>query len=213
MTPSAIGPPRRLLAWTLALLCLLGASSVSADPKPVSPDVVKAAFLYRFTNYIEWPGPLGADKAFTIAVLGSDAVAEALVPVLAQHRIFDRPSRVVRISSADSIGDARILFVGAAYVGSLAEVMDAVRGKAVLVVSEREGALQDGSMINFLQVERRIRFEISLTATNAAGLKLGPGLLAVAVNVRGGPRSDLGCLPWNPVPPGPILCPVLVARR
>jgi hypothetical protein len=209
----AIGRWRR--AW-LALglgLALAGAGLARADSPLAKPDAVKAAFLYRFTGYVEWPAPLGPDETFTVAVLGSEGVAEALVPMLALHRVQDRPARVQAISSIDDLGDARVLYVGPAFVGSLSAVMQKLRGLPVLVVSDRDGALEDGSMINFLLIEHRVRFEISLGAATAAGLKVGPGLLAVAVNVRGGPRSDLDCRDLAPSSAHQGQCPVQIARR
>jgi hypothetical protein len=140
-------------------------------------------------------------------------VAEALVPMLALHRVQDRPARVQSISSVDELGDARVLYVGPAFVGSLGAVMQKLRGRPVLVVSDRDGALEEGSIINFLLIEHRVRFEISLGAATAAGLKVGPGLLAVAVNVRGGPRSDLDCRDRVPSAPNQGQCPVQIALR
>jgi hypothetical protein len=202
--------------WTfvcgMALVFCFGASGTLHARGLVDPADVKAAFLYRFTGYIEWPGPPDANQPFTIAVLGADDVAASLRVVLARHRIHDRPSVVRTIPSLEELGDASMLYVGAAYMGHLAPVVRATRGRPVLVVSDREGALEDGSTINFVLVDRRIRFEISLDAARGAGLKVGPGLLAVALHVRGGPRSGVLCPPRQR-PAARTACALQLARR
>jgi hypothetical protein len=204
---------RRLLRGWVAVLCLGSTGAVHAQPPLAQPADVKAAFLYRFTHYVEWPKALAPAEAFTIAVLGSDEVVEALRPVLARQRIKDHAATVRAIPSITQIGDAQMLYVGPAYLGSLATITGYLRGRAVLVVTDREGALEDGGMINFVMIERRVRFEISLIAARAASLGIGPGLLSVAVNVRGGPRSSLECGGDRRLGPRHRRCGIEVARR
>lgn len=206
-------PSRRPRAGILLVVCLLSACvfPARAQPAPRDPDTVKAAFLYRFTSFVQWPALEPAADDFTIAVLGADGVTGALARLLARYRVQGLPAQVRRIEHVGELGDARMLYVGRSYPGDLEPLIADLRGRPVLVVTDRGGALDDGSMVNFVVVERRIRFEISLAAAQAAGLKLGPGLLAVAVHVRGGPRSDRGCGPALRAPFD--ACPVRVAKR
>lgn len=179
---------RRWMPWLLGPALLL-AFSAAAEPGPRHPDVVKAAFLYRFTSFVEWPPPDSGRDAFTIAVLGADAVADQLARLLPKYRVQGLPARVRRIAQAGELGDAQMLYVGPYYRGDLEPVLNDVRGRPVLVVTDHDGALAVGSTVNFVMVERRVRFEISLDAAHAAGLKVDAGLLAMAVRVLGGQRS------------------------
>lgn len=194
-------------------MVLVGISFAAEAQQPLAqPAAVKAAFLYRFTHYVQWPQPLEPGQPFTIAVLGGDEVAEALIPVLAERRVHDSPAVVRTLSSIKEVDDARVLYVGPAYVGSLVDIATRLRGRPILLVTDRDGALGDGGMINFVMVERRVRFEISLTPVRQSGLNVGAGLLSVAVNVRGGPRSDLECWRRNrSYAPGH--CPMELAAR
>ncbi|HKY93503.1 MAG TPA: YfiR family protein [Nevskiaceae bacterium] len=178
---------RRLLACAAMGLCAaLPAWSAS---EVYDADSVKAAFLYRFTGYVDWPEEALRETTFTIAVLGSPAIGAELERVVPSHLVKGLPAAVRTIQSIDQLGNAQMLFVGADYPGSIKALIDALGARPVLVVTDREHALDDGSAVNFLPLDRRVRFEISLEAAQKANLKVGPSLLAVAARVRGAPRS------------------------
>jgi hypothetical protein len=167
---------------------LLCAASLPARPAEVyQADAVKAAFLYRFTGYVDWPPEALNQNSFTIAVLDGDGVAAELSRVLAEHSIKNLPARVRIIHSIGESGGAQMLYVGSAYSGSLHGLIDAVGTLPVLVVTDRDGALDEGSTVNFLLDDRHLRFEISLPAANRASLRIGPALLSVAARVLGAP--------------------------
>jgi hypothetical protein len=174
----------------LVLLLCLGLPAQPADV--YSAETVKSAFLYRFTGYVDWPAAALDRPEFTIAVLGADTVAEELARFVPGRPIKNLPARVLAIHAIHEAASAQLLYVGPAYRGPLREVTDALGGKPVLIVTDREGALDEGSSVNFLLVDRRVRFEVSLAAATKAGLRIDPALLAVAAQVRGGPRSDEG---------------------
>lgn len=177
---------RRLLACAVYALC--AAALPAWGGEVYEPDTVKAAFLYRFTGYVDWPDEAMREPTFTIAVLGSPSIAAELGRVLPSHLVKGLPAGVRTIRSIDELGAAQMLYVGAEHPGALRPLIDALGTRPVLVVTDRERALDDGSAVNFLPLDRRVRFEISLEATRKAGLKVGPSLLAVAATVRGAPR-------------------------
>jgi hypothetical protein len=82
-----------------------------------------------------------------------------------------------------------MLYVGPGYEGSLAALTARLRGRPVLVVTGRDGALDAGSMVNFLMQSGRVRFEVSMVAARQAGLMISADLLAVAQRVKTGDRS------------------------
>lgn len=173
----------------LALLLALCAAAVPARAAEVyRQDEVKAAFLYRFAGFVEWPSETMRRPVFTIAVLGSEGVADELDKLLPRHTVGKLPVRVLRLSRPEDAAGAQMLYVGSAWRRDLRAVADALRKQPVLLVSDRERGLDDGATVNFLMVDRRLRFEVSAPAAQRAGLKLGSGLLTVAVRVRGGPQ-------------------------
>lgn len=183
-----------LLACT-AGLTLAGRGVLGAEV--FSEDAVKAAFLYRFAGYVTWPQQTqrGA-RSFTIAVLDADPIAQELERVLSGRTINGLPARVRRIKSIRALGDAQMLFVGDDSIAMLRRDIDQVASQPVLVVTDTPGGLDSGSAVNFLLIDRRLRFEVSLAAADRAGLKVSSELLSVAARVEGDHRrSDIPCSP------------------
>jgi hypothetical protein len=148
-------------------------------------DEIEAAFLYRFAAYVDWPSEALSGQDFTIAVLGSDSIVRQLQQMLPNHSLKNRPAQVRRIRGLDELRDAQILFVGPRYNDELKSVIARVANRPVLVVTASDHGLDEGSCVNFLVVDRRVRFEVSLTAADRVGLKVSSELLSVAVRVQG----------------------------
>lgn len=155
-------------------------------------EAVKAVFLYRFAGYVQWPAASANQTRFVVAVMGADDVAAQLERLLPDHPVHGLPAEVHRIGALASLGDAQMLYVGPGFDGNLAALLARMRGRAVLVVTDRDGALESGSMVNFLLESGHVRFEVSLTAARQAGLAVSSALLAVAQRVKTG---DLHLLP------------------
>lgn len=185
-------PGRRDATRALALtgVLLLAGWPLLAAPAEDEPTVlerrVKAAFVFKFTGYIEWPNEafLQADTPVTIAVAGDDELAAELAQAVAGRTAGGRPLLVKRLKGVESLADVHILFVGRAETARLPQWVKMARSKPVLIVTEAAGALNHGGMINFLVIRERVRFEISLEAAEKQGLKFSSRLLAVAQNVR-----------------------------
>ena len=177
---------RRSKALFLAALCaaLCAAWPVLAA-NPHEEDEVEAAFLYRFAGYVDWPPQALSGRHFTIAVLGSDNIAQELERILPHHSLKSRPAQVRRIRSLREARDAQILFVGPEFNDELKSIISRVDNHPVLVVSASDHGLDDGSCVNFLFVDQRVRFEVSLTAADHVGLRVSSELLSVAVRVQG----------------------------
>jgi hypothetical protein len=188
---AARGGPRWApgLACGIALLAaLLMARPATADDR-YQEDAVKAAFLYRFTGYVDWPPDALRRPTFTIAVLEADPVAAELSRLLPGHTIKNLPAQVRTVRSAREATDAQLLYVGSDYTGDLAKIAETLAVGPVLLVTDRENALNTGSAINFMLVDKRVRFEISMPAVVRSRLWVQPPLLAVAARVRGIPRG------------------------
>jgi hypothetical protein len=161
-----------------------------------SEDLVKAVFLYRFAGYVDWPAAASTGAPFTIAVLDADGVASELQRLLPNHPIKGRPAQLRRIRRVQELGDAEILYIGSGNASELRTLIRAIGARPVLLVSDAEGGLESGAMLNFLQVDRRVRFEVSLSAAERAGLKISSELLSVASRVQSGLlRLEAGCEP------------------
>lgn len=187
-----------LAAVLIVVLCATRGSLSSFAAEAYSEDAVKAAFLYRFAGYVDWPQDIAmrAPQApFTIAVLGDDGVVRELQNLLPSHAIKNRPAEVHQIRRIQDLGDAQMLYIAPRHRGDLHSLLGALAMKPVLVVTDEEGGLDEGSTVNFLLLDRRVRFEVSLAAAERSGLKISSELLSVAARVQGGRlRSDASCV-------------------
>jgi len=198
-----------ILAFVLAVFGMRPPSAYSAAAYP--EEAVKAIFLYRFAGYVTWPTAMANTPQFTIAVLGAANVAGQLEQFLPQHPIQGRPARVATIEGLSQLDDAQILYIGPDFAGKLSVVIEALKDRPILVVTDHPGALDQGSTVNFLLEEQHVRFEISTAAAKRSGLLIGSGLLAVAERVKTGDvRGGALCRPFgeNNLP-----CPLRLAAQ
>lgn len=160
----------------------------AADDEATLELRVKAAFLYQFAGYVEWPANAFAQPGapITIAVLGADALAAELSQVVTGRTVGGRVVSVKRVKPGESLAGVHILFIGRAESERLGQLAQAAQPRAILTVTETDGALTKGSMINFVLVDRRVRFEVALDSAEKGGLRLSSRLLAVAQQVRSG---------------------------
>jgi hypothetical protein len=179
-----------LLALTAVAACcgFVGLTTAQTTIVEASERSVKAAFVYKFTQYVDWPaGVIADDEPFTIGVLGSGAYVDELLRMTEDRSVSERFIEVRRVDDDDSVDDVHVLFVAGDQRGRLGELLSAARGRPILTVTESEGALSDGSIINFTRMGDRVRFEVSLAAAEASGLRLNSRLLAVAQTIRQAP--------------------------
>ena len=164
---------------------LLAASSVLGQEKPGEYQV-KAAYLYNFGRFIQWPAKVTTASTgfFTICILGEDPFGPALDTTLAGETIGNQKVAARRISSLQQPVDCQILFISSSEGKHLNKIIDALGNSAVLTVSDIPQFSQRRGMIQLLMEGNRIRFEVNLAATQRAGLTLSSELLKVATAVR-----------------------------
>ena len=202
MIPISLLPPRRarnavhrLLASVVlgvALCICLSAHRCNAAAGDADSGLlersVKAAYLYKFLSYVDWPPAAFAQPVspYVIAIAGADPVASELVALTSGRTVNNRPVTVKRVNFGDSLAGVHLLFIGQQEGARQAQWLRAGALRAVLTVTENDVGLPEGSVINFRQVEGRIRFEISLPAAERNDLKLSSRMLSVALNVQHG---------------------------
>lgn len=168
------------------LIATAAAAQVAAAP---SENAVKAAFLYRFSSFAEWPTAAfdASEPSFIIGVYGNDEVATELEKIVAGRMVDGRPVVARRIRELGRDTSAHILFIGNQRDSKLRDQLAVLLGP-VLVVTEQDMGLTQGSVINLSMDQGRVRFAVSLPAAEARSLKLSARLLAVAKNVEGRSR-------------------------
>ena len=178
----------RLLSLPLLLFLLL---SMAPQLHALAQDQnlerqVKAAYLYKFAGFVEWPEGSFArpDSPVVIGVAGADQLAEQLEQTVAGHTANGRPLLVKRIKRGDSLAGIHMLFIAAQDKTLAQEMLAASRGQPVLTVTDGGDAAGLGSMINFVIADERLRFEVSLKHAAAARLKISARMLSAAYRVQ-----------------------------
>ncbi|MGH7852323.1 MAG: YfiR family protein [Candidatus Binatia bacterium] len=177
-----------LATVTVALVILLPASfSVSAQVARPSEAELKAAFVYNFIKFTEWPAEEMANKSepFVIGVLGKDPFGAVLDKTIEGESFQQRPIVVRRFSRMDeSVGNSQVLFIGASEGSNLPAILKLLDGQAILTVSEIENFAQRGGVIKLAKESNKLVFEINVDAAKRAGLAMSVQLLRLAKIVK-----------------------------
>lgn len=167
----------------IALLPLLAAGQSGS----VLERQIKAAYLYKFAGFVEWPEGVFAqpDSPLIIGVAGADLLAEQLEQAVAGRNANGRPLQVRRLRKGDAVNGLHILFVSAALErASAQEWLVAVRGQPVLTVTDAGEGAGLGAMICFVVQDERLRFEVMLRHAAAAHLRISARMLQAALRVQ-----------------------------
>jgi hypothetical protein len=176
-----------LKAGAFALYVALAAPLVAAEPAPAAAGPteyeVKAAFLFNFAKFIEWPPSKARAENFTIAILGQDPFGDVLDRMLRGKTLGERKLVIKRIASTADVGDASILFIGDSEKARLPQILKDVQGTGVLTVGDMADFAARGGVIGFRTEDNVVRFDINLAQAQKAGLKLSSQLIRVARHV------------------------------
>jgi YfiR/HmsC-like len=177
---------RALFAGFLLTILSAGASAQTASEYDV-----KAAFLYNFTKFVEWPpGAFPAESSqLKVCVLGDNPFGKSLESVIAGEEVQGRKLQLWQMDILHSPDFCHILFISQSERARIPEVLTAVQGSPVLTVSETDGFLEKGGTINFKIQEGKVRFEINLGAVERGGLKMSSKLLRLATRIYPEPRG------------------------
>ncbi len=168
----------------LVLACTLVLAPRAFAQAPPSDDAVKAAYLLKLRHYVEWPAKAAPAEARTvIGIVGADEVSDYLLKMPAMRDPAKSGVTVKRLRPGDQLPGVHILFIGDAVWSRVAPMVAQAHEQSILVVSESNGALAGGSVINFRLVDERIRFDISLESAEKSQLKLNSQLLSLALSV------------------------------
>lgn len=177
----------RRLCWCLGL-CLVAAAlplEAVAGATARSESAIKAAFLFRFTTYVEWPAAaFQPGQPLVIGVLDDEAVAADLEQMVGGRSAQGRPVAVRRVSAPARAHGAHVLFIGRRSAAQLREAVAALPDGPMLLVADQEDVHPPGIALNFQREGGRVRFTASPRSADARGLLLGARLLQVAKAVE-----------------------------
>lgn len=175
------------LSFLALALCVLTPRAAAAQATTREYQI-KAAFLFNFGQFVTWSAtelpPAG--EPFVICVLGDDPFGSTLDAIVEGATIQDRPARIARHESVESVDGCQVLYVSASEEPRLGGILEALAGRSILTVGETEGFAERSGMIGFVLADNRLRLAINVAAATDAGLTISSRLLNLANVVRTG---------------------------
>lgn len=165
----------RAARLVLAIGMLVSGGSTTAQ-EPTLEYRVKAAYIYNFTQYAEWPPAALGNRPLTICVAGRDVFGHVLEDLVRGESIGGRPLTARTILEPEP--GCHVLFVPAG--AALSAYMRSARTAPVLTIGETEEFFGEGGIIRFVREGSKIRFEIDQQAAERVGLRLSSRLLRLA---------------------------------
>ena len=174
------------------VVVLSGHSLFAQDAHAFKPTEyqIKAAFLYQFAKFVQWPDSVFADstKQIIIGILGEDPFGDDLDNTVQNKYIHGRQIGIERYDRLNQLKDCQILFISNSETKNLTAIFSKLRYTSILTVGDTENFSREGGMINFVRKENKIHFEINADAAQEAGLKLSSKLLNLAKIVESSPK-------------------------
>ena len=176
----------RRLARSAWLALLFVAAGTGGDAAELEKEYkIKAAFLYNFAKFVEWPAERFASETapIVIGVLGDNQFGTELENIVQDRKANGRDVLIVRLRSIADATGVHILFISARevkrYAGS-----DAVKRPGVLTVGESDAFENAGGVVTFTTPDDKVRFKINMDAANCSGLRISAQLQKLAMAVR-----------------------------
>ena len=167
-----------IIAW-----CILVSLPPGSHAQRPTEYEVKAAFLYNFAKFVEWPSGAfeDADAPIVIGILGKDPFGPILEQTVGGNTAGGRSLKIRQFARiGDGLKRCHILFISRTAPSPPKQVMERIEGSSVLTVGEVDAFCQDGGIVNFVLQQNRVRFEINPDAAARAGLKISSRLLKLA---------------------------------
>jgi hypothetical protein len=174
---------RKTILFVLSLGWLFSIAPGLAQVSSPSEYQIKAAFLFNFVKFIDWPPEAFADEKgpFIIGILGDNPFGNDLERTVAGKIINDRPITVQVFHTSEEATHCQILFISSSEKKHFPEIIKSFDGAAILTVSDTDRFIEAGGMVNFVKEASKIRFQINSGAAKAARLKISSKLLSLAI--------------------------------
>jgi hypothetical protein len=148
---------------------------------------VKAAYLFNFLKFVEWPGDPLVDThgRWVVGVIGDNPFGDDLAQIVSGKTVQGHELLVRRFQSGEDLRACHVLFISASEKKRLPSMLAALSGSSVLTVGDMDHFIESGGMIQFVMEEKRVRFAIDVGASSQARLKVSSKLLSLARTVTG----------------------------
>jgi hypothetical protein len=170
----------------LFAVMILSAYTISAPRVAAQSDLgeydVKAAFLFNFAKFVDWPDASFADarRPIVIGALGENPFGDGLDRIVAGQTVKGRTIRIDKYRFGDDLRACHILFISESEQAHVPKILASLQGANVLTVSDIDGFAKGGGVVQFVLEENKVHFVINLDSATRAKLKINSKLLALA---------------------------------
>ncbi len=179
---------RRSLAarFALAACTLLAVFVQPASAQKARIDELKAAFVFQFANYVQWPDESFKDKSapIIIGIVKNEAMTKTLSAAVRGKIVGDRGIQVVDIADEKAAETCHILYIDSADDEKVDNFLALVRSKPILTVSDDDNFTSEGGVIRLFELDSKLRIEINVDEAERSGLTISSKLLSLAQVVR-----------------------------
>jgi hypothetical protein len=180
---------RGMAAAAFATLLFCTPAWSHADDASASEYRIKAAFLYNFSRFTNWPNEnTAAPAGFNLCVIGENPFGDAL-DSLSGKAVRNRPLVIHALEQAEDQESCHLVFIGGTEQARTAEILASLEDRPVLTASDSDGFTEQGGIIELKLVERKVRFEINVDAAERSGLVISSKLLNLATIVHDNNRA------------------------
>jgi hypothetical protein len=183
---------RRLMVKLMGLafvasVGLVAGRSPLAQSAAASEYEVKAAIIFNFVKFVDWPAEAFAGGGqVVVGVVGDDPFGGSLDKAISGKSVNGRALRTRRLKWGQDLKGCHVLFVSSSERKRLPQILDSLTGASVLTVGEMERFAHDGGMIRLKKENNKVGFEINPANAERARLRINSRLLALAQVVKGG---------------------------
>jgi YfiR/HmsC-like len=164
----------------IGILALLVSGADAQETKRGEYEV-KAAFIYNFLKFVQWP-----DKAFSenpstinVCIVGEDPFGSA-IKIFQGEKVSNKTIEINRPESLHGVKNCQVLFISRSEKERLPQILKAIRGLNILSIGDTDMFEHQGVIINFSLVQDKVRFEIDINAARQAGIRISSKLLSLA---------------------------------
>ena len=172
----------------LAALMVCAPVFSQADDKLVTEYRIKAAFLYNFSRFVDWPDDIPQTDRFTICILGIDPYGDVL-DGLAGKAVHGNPLDILRLPGKAVAEECRVVYISGSASRRINSILASLGNRPVLTVSDSAAFAEKGGMIRLKLVDNKVRFDINIDAAQRAGLNISSKLLSLATIVSDSKHS------------------------
>ncbi|MHC4477697.1 MAG: YfiR family protein [Planctomycetota bacterium] len=199
---------RAYILGAFAVLLIAGLTGSRAHAEDGREYQVKAAFVYNFIKFVDWPKHKIADAnhTITVGIIGENPFAKAFDPIKGK-KVKGRKLLIKSLPPfknyrgkytkqqkklyKDTLNKCHVLFISRSEKDHFREILALVKNGCVLTVGDSQGLLEAGAVINFTTQDKRVRFEINAHAAKQAKLKIRSQLLRLAKKVIGENQAEV----------------------